>query len=70
MTCSARSRSRVPLPSMVEACRDGDNLSVASGAYGYVWRWECREGLPAIVGGVPADYDTGGYAFDEWKNLE
>ncbi len=81
VACSARSHSRVPLPSMVEACRDGDNLSVASGAYGYVWDWECRGGKPVIAGPLvvndiqtgtttPAKFDAQGYAEGEWKPLD
>jgi hypothetical protein len=35
INCSRRSRSRTPLPSMVQACRDYGELSVASGAYSY-----------------------------------
>jgi hypothetical protein len=43
VACSARSRSRVPLPSMVESCRDYGYLPVSSGAFGYVWRWDCQK---------------------------
>jgi hypothetical protein len=75
VACSSRSRSRVPLASMVDACREGDNLSVASGAYGFVWDWECREGKPVIVGpaqvwgGKSTKFDGQGYAEEEWSLL-
>jgi len=69
VACSARSYSRVPVPSMVEECRHGDYLSVASGAYGYVWDWECRGGKPVIAGPLaPAKFDAQGYAEGEWKH--
>lgn len=51
VNCSRRSRSRTPLPSMVNECRDYGSLSVASGSFGYVWDWECRGGKPVIVSG-------------------
>jgi hypothetical protein len=80
VACSSRSRSRVPLASMVDACREGDNLSVASGAYGFVWDWECRGGKPVIAGALfrldlqtntrsPVKFDAQGYAEDEWHAL-
>lgn len=76
VACSSRSRSRVPLPSMVDECREGaDGLSVASGAYGFVWDWECREGKPVIVGpakvwgGKSTEFDGQGYAEQEWRAL-
>jgi hypothetical protein len=75
VACSSRIRSRVPLPSMVDACREGDNLSVASGAYGFVWDWECRGGKPVIVGaakiwgGKSTKFDGQGYAEEEWSLL-
>ena len=68
--------NRVPLPSMVDECREGaDGLSVASGAYGFVWDWECREGKPVIVGpakvwgGKSTEFDGQGYAEQEWHAL-
>ncbi len=78
--CSRRSKSRVPLPSMVDDCRASGQLSVADGSYGYVWRWECRDGVPAIAGPqviydsatkttVPAKFDARGYAENEWQPL-
>ena len=75
VACSSRSRSRVPLPSMVESCRDDGQLPVASGAYGVVWQWECRGGKPVIVGparvwgGKPTKFDDQGYAEEEWSQL-
>jgi hypothetical protein len=75
VACSSRSRSRVPLASMVDACREGDNLLVASGAYGFVWDWECREGKPVIVGpakvwgGKSTKFDGQGYAEEEGSLL-
>ncbi len=38
VACSARSRSRTPLPSMAEACRDYGQLSVADGALSTIWQ--------------------------------
>lgn len=75
VACSARSRSRVPLPAMVQACRQGEGLSVASGAYSFVWAWDCRAGKPVIVGpaqvwgGKPTRFDDLGYADEEWSPL-
>jgi hypothetical protein len=76
VACSARSHSRVPLPSMVELCRrDNGYLPVASGAFGYVWRWECQNGEPVIVGpasiwgGKPTKFDDQGYAEEEWSPI-
>lgn len=75
VACSARSRRRVPLPSMVDACRGYGQLSVADGSYGYVWRWECQNGKPIIVGpapvwgGKPTKFDGQGYAESEWTPI-
>jgi hypothetical protein len=75
VACSARSHSRVPLPSMLESCRDYGSLPVASGAFGFVWRWECQNGAPVIVGpalvwgGKATKFDDQGYAEEEWKGL-
>jgi hypothetical protein len=78
VACSARSRSRVPLPSMVESCRDYGYLPVSSGAFGYVWDWVCRNGTPVIAGPqgnlwtkptMPEKFDTQGYAESEWQAL-
>lgn len=80
VACSARSRSRVPLFSMVEACRSYGRLSVADGAYSTVWRWECHDGKPVIAGpqviydhqtktATPVEFDAQGYANDEWTPL-
>lgn len=80
VACSARSRSRVPLRSMVEACRDYGQLSVAAGALSTVWQWECRDGKPVISGPqviydlqtkttTPAEFDAQGYAEREWTPL-
>jgi len=80
VACSARSRSRVPLPSMVESCRDYGYLPVSSGAYSFVWGWECRQGKPVIAGPLlrlnlqtntrsPVKFDAQGYAEDEWPPL-
>src|SRR5271165_4095444 len=75
VACSARSRSRVPLPSMAESCRDYGYLPVSSGAFGYVWRWECQNGEPVIVGpapvwgGKPTKFDGQGYAEEEWSPI-
>ncbi len=81
VVCSRRSKSRVPLPSMVDACHKSGQLSVADGSYGYVWRWECRDGEPVIVGPqviydlqtkttTPAKLDAQGYAEGEWQPLK
>ena len=35
---------------MVEECRDYGQLSVASGAHGFVWASECRNRKPVIAG--------------------
>ena len=80
VACSARSRSRVPPPSMVEACRTYGQLSVADGALSTVWRWECRDGKPVIAGPQviydlqtkgtkPAEFDAQGYEEGEWTPL-
>jgi hypothetical protein len=75
VACSARSKSRVPLPSMVNACHDYGQLAVADGSYGYVWRWECQNGVPVIVGparvwgGKPTKFDGQGYAEEEWSPI-
>jgi hypothetical protein len=53
-------------------------LSVADGALSYVWRWECRDGKPIIVGPqvsydfqtkttTPTKFDAQGYEEHEWK---
>ena len=81
VACGARSHSRVPLPSMVEACRSHGRLSVADGAYSTVWRWECRDGKPFIAGPqetydpqtkttMPVEFDAQGYVKDEWTPLQ
>ncbi len=81
IACSARRKSRVPLPSMVDACRERGQLSVADGALSYVWRWECRDREPVIVGPqvtydfetkttTPAKFDAQGYEESEWKPLD
>ncbi len=80
VSCSARSRSRVPLSSMVKACQDYGQLSVADGAFSTVWQWECRDGKPVIVGPqviygfqtkttTPVEFDDRGYAEGEWTPL-
>jgi hypothetical protein len=80
VNCSRRTQSRTPLPSMVQACRDYGELSVASGAYSYQWAWECRSGKPVITGPLykinlqtnsktPVVFDTQGYVIDEWEAL-
>jgi hypothetical protein len=80
VACSARSRSRVPLPSMIESCRDYAELPVASGADSFVWQWECRDGKPIITGPavilnirtgsrMPTKFDAQGYADRDWSLL-
>ena len=86
INCSARSRRRDPTPEMVHACRndvDGAGnyyMSVATGAYGYVWQWECVNNRPVIVGPqvvvnlqthaqTPVVFDDQGYAVSEWTHL-
>jgi hypothetical protein len=78
VNCSRRTRSQVPLPSMVAACREPGFLPVASGAMGYVWRWDCRDGKPIIAGPqimlwrtgeTPEKFDAQGYAVSEWTPL-
>ena len=80
VACGARSRSRVPLPSMITGCRDYGQLAVASGALGFVWAWECRGGKPVIVGPAmiqnlrtgertPMKFDAQGYAEREWSPI-
>ncbi len=78
VACSARSRSRIPRPGMVDACRGDGQLSVASGAMGYVWQWDCRDGKAAIAGpqimlwhtGKTSEkFDAEGYAESEWHAL-
>lgn len=75
VACSARSRSRVPSSSMVKSCREYGQLSVADGAYGYVWRWECQNREPVIVGPAqvwgakPTKFDGQGYAEEEWSPI-
>jgi hypothetical protein len=78
VNCSQRTRSQVPRPGMVDACREDGQLSVASGAMGYVWRWDCRDGKPVIAGPqiilwhtgrTPEKFDAEGYAESEWHAL-
>jgi hypothetical protein len=65
--CSIRRRAKTPTPAMVEECASGaEGLSVASGAYGFVWRWTCRDGRPVIVGKA-GEFDASGYAHGEWS---
>jgi hypothetical protein len=54
---------------MVEACREEGYLPVVSGAYSFVWPWECRGGKPVIVGGGPTGFDGQGHAEEEWSLL-
>ena len=54
---------------MVEACREEGDRPVVSGAYSFVWPWECRGGKPVIVGGRPTGFDGLGYAEEEWSLL-
>jgi hypothetical protein len=65
---------------MVEECRDYGQLSVASGAHGFVWASECRNRKPVIAGELfrldlqtntrsPVKFDAQGYAEDEWQAL-
>jgi hypothetical protein len=80
VACSARSRSRDPLPMMIAACRDYGQLSVASGALRTVWDWECRGGKPVNMGPAaalninsgaktPVKFDEQGYSISEWIKL-
>jgi hypothetical protein len=81
IACSRRSKSRNPLPSMVDACHQNGQLSVADGAMNYVWQWECRDGEPVIAGPqviydlqtkttTPTKFDAQGYAENEWQPLQ
>jgi hypothetical protein len=70
VACSRRTFSRKPLPSMIESCRDYGQLPVSSGAYSFVWDWECKDGKPIIVNSPEsAKFDPEGYHRDEWKQL-
>jgi hypothetical protein len=53
---------------MVEACREEGYLPVVSGAYSFVWPWECRGGKRVIVGGGPTWFDGQGHA-EEVRSL-
>jgi hypothetical protein len=81
IACSRRSKSRTSLPSMVDACHQSGQLSVADDALSFVWQWECRDGKPVIAGPqvtydlqtkttTPAKFDAQGYAEDEWRPLQ
>jgi hypothetical protein len=80
IACSRRSKSHIPLPSMVDACHQRGQLSVADGASNYVWRWECRGGEPVIAGSqmiydlqtntIASTFDAQGYAENEWQPLQ
>ena len=70
VACSRRTFSRKPLPSMIESCRDSGYLPVSTGAYSFVWGWECKDGQPIIVNSPEsAKFDSEGYHRDEWKQL-
>jgi hypothetical protein len=66
VACSQRNRARAPYPAMVEACRDYGYLPVSSGAYGFVWNWECKDGKP-VAGPPKVKFDADGYATEEWE---
>jgi hypothetical protein len=80
VACSARNRSRIPLPLMIKACASGDFLSLPTGAFGYIWNWACDHGKPVITGPLfrlnretgakrAIAFDAQGYAEDEWRPL-
>ena len=71
VACSRRTAIKVPTLGMMKECSQGrvGSLSVASGAFGYKWRWECRDNLPVIVG-TAVEVDAYGLAPSEWREIK
>jgi hypothetical protein len=71
VACSRRTAMKVPMLTMMKECSQGrvGSPSVASGAYAYKWRGECRDNLPVIVG-TAVEIDTYGSAPSEWREIK
>jgi hypothetical protein len=71
VACSRRTAIKVPMLTMMKECSQGrvGSPSVASGAYAYKWRWECRDNLPVIVG-TAVEIDAYGFAPSEWREIK
>jgi hypothetical protein len=66
VACSQRTRSRTPFPEMVKECAEAGYMSVASGVFGFVWDWKCKDGKP-VASPPKAKFDADGYATEEWE---